>query len=373
MSGPPTGMTPVAPRPDHPLATVDRDAGVSVELRDGSPPLAVRRHGGVRRRRRHRVLRHRDRGMGRGGDPDRDRGPRRRRGPPRRCRSPSPRRSSRRARSPTSARACGRRRPSCNQWATATAWSCGWRTSAWDRTDRWSIGACPWRSGGTTRPTRRWADRCRARCSASASSTSGPGGRPWWSCRPTRAERLGHELAVFRCRNTTSGGPPSEFGPCAVAVTDLADVADPTSYRPGGGDDAPLSMPGGGSRRPRRAGSRSGTTPSWRRSSWCTAHGPARPMWWRSASRIGSRARGAGRSRCRCRGATTTRAVAGSSATPQAQQPSFSEPGRFGLGYYDSMRSQFPTRGSYVVATLPVTIHPARLTVLWWDRRHARS
>ena len=37
-------------------------------------------------------------------------------------------------------------------------------------------------------------------------------------------------------------------------------------------------------------------------------------------------------------------------------QPSFSTPGRLGIGYYDSAISTFPTRGAYTVVTVPIEV-----------------
>jgi hypothetical protein len=37
-----------------------------------------------------------------------------------------------------------------------------------------------------------------------------------------------------------------------------------------------------------------------------------------------------------------------------AVQPLFSHDGAMGLGYYDMMISTFPTRGSYMITTVPV-------------------
>lgn len=186
---------------------------------------------------------------------------------------------------------------------------------------------------------------------------AGPGAEP------------GDEVVVYRCRNSTNGGPPSRYGPCRVATTTLSTAADPRSYREWDGtsfsasvgNGVDLDLPGGGAA-PAPPG---GFAVQYddvvcayvmAYSPW---PGPSDVMALRLSSdpagpwspplllrlpgcgdRIGERL-------LRCYAA--------------AVQPAFSSPGRLGIGWYDSRTSSFPVRGTYVVATVPIDASDTRV------------
>jgi len=185
---------------------------------------------------------------------------------------------------------------------------------------------------------------------------AGPGAEP------------GDEVVVYRCRNSTNGGPPSRYGPCRVATTTLSTAADPRSYREWDGtsfsasvgNGVDLDLPGGGAA-PAPPG---GFAVQYDDvvGAYVMAYspwpGPSDVMALRLSSdpagpwspplllrlpgcddRIGERL-------LRCYAA--------------AVQPAFSSPGRLGIGWYDSRTSSFPVRGTYVVATVPIDASDTR-------------
>jgi len=169
------------------------------------------------------------------------------------------------------------------------------------------------------------------------------------------------DVYAYQC--DTPPEPAGAYGPCTVARTTLAEAADAASYQPwtGKGFDesgtpAPIDLPPG-TWVPYPVGGftvtrdpvldmfvmayspwpgftevmevRVAADPLGPWSSPVTIHLPG------CADRIGTRLFG-------CYAATA--------------QPAFSSPGRLGIGYYDSSVSSFPTRGAYLVTSVPVTV-----------------
>ena len=173
----------------------------------------------------------------------------------------------------------------------------------------------------------------------------------------------GDQIDTYRCDTPAKGDTPTDkYGPCTVAQTTFDGVADPASYRPwtgdgfdGGGGAAPIELPAG-SWMPYPVGGftvthdavvgayvmayspwpgstevmevRVAADPLGPWSSPVTIHLPG------CDDHIGSRQFG-------CYAASA--------------QPAFSTPGHLGIGYYDSSVTTFPTRGAYQVSSVAVS------------------
>ncbi len=175
-----------------------------------------------------------------------------------------------------------------------------------------------------------------------------------------------HDAYVYGCDAPMKGGPPAAYGPCTLAKVDLDHVADPADYEvwsEGGtwkrliaAKPAPLDLPSSDPAKRFPAGSVSvSKDPAAGRyvmvySPWPVhsteleirfADRPEGP--WTEPTSVpleGCHDTAAG-SDYWCYAATT--------------QPAFSAPGRLGVGYYDRMVAAGPVRGSYFVTTIPVT------------------
>ena len=186
--------------------------------------------------------------------------------------------------------------------------------------------------------------------------------------RPDAGHGPTDEVIVYRCTTSTEGGPPSEYGPCRVASTTLSTAADPHTYREWDGrsfavqvgDGVDLDLPGGGAAPVPPGGFSVHFEPLV--DAYVMAYspwpGPSDVM----AIRLAPRPEGpwstplllrlpgcddrVGERELRCYAATV--------------QPVFSQPGRLGIGWYDSRTSSFPVRGAYVVATVPVDVSRLR-------------
>ena len=165
---------------------------------------------------------------------------------------------------------------------------------------------------------------------------------------------------VYSCGSPEQGGPPEQYGPCSAAKVALDQVANPMAYRAWNGRDwggppesaVPLAM--APSTAPYPAGSFSLTRdPGLGRfvmvySPWPgysdslvirTSASPTGP--WGPPTLVPLPG-------CSdAEGATTFWCYAASA------QPIFSSPGRLGVGWYDRRVSSNPVRGSYLVATVP--------------------
>ena len=172
---------------------------------------------------------------------------------------------------------------------------------------------------------------------------------------------------VYRCRNTTGGGPPSSYGPCHVARTRLDAVADPASYRELDGTafaadigaGRQLELPGGGESPtpPGGFGVQYDESVGGYIMAYSPWPGPSEVVHLRVADRPeGPWSRPVEVRLPGCDDRLGQRRFLCYAAAPQ---PIFSQRGRLGLGYYDSQTSSFPTRGSYLVTTVPVTLRPA--------------
>ncbi|HOT79986.1 MAG TPA: hypothetical protein PKY13_08360 [Microthrixaceae bacterium] len=167
---------------------------------------------------------------------------------------------------------------------------------------------------------------------------------------------------VYTCQAPEQGGMPEQYGPCHAAKVDLDRVADPTAYSTWTGQDftgnvmssMPLSFEPGSIAAPLPAGSFSVTKdPHLGRyvmvySPWPgysdslvirTATAPTGPWSVPTVVPLPNCSDAVGPITFWCYAASA--------------QPIFSEPGKLGVGYYDRSVSTGPVRGSYLVATVP--------------------
>lgn len=177
-------------------------------------------------------------------------------------------------------------------------------------------------------------------------------------------EGSGDHIDTYSCDTPAKDAAPTDkYGPCTVARTNFDEVADPASYDPwigdgfgAGGVAAPIKLPAG-SWMPYPVGGftvthdavigayvmayspwpgstevmevRVAADPLGPWSSPVTIHLPG------CDDHIGSRQFG-------CYAASA--------------QPAFSTPGHLGIGYYDSLVSTFPTRGAYQVSSVSISV-----------------
>jgi hypothetical protein len=177
----------------------------------------------------------------------------------------------------------------------------------------------------------------------------------------------GHDAYVYGCAAPMAGGAPSEYGPCQVAKVDLDQVADPSKYRVWSVDaswaplltaePAPLDMPSPDPVRRYPAGSVSvSLDPAADRYVMVYSPWPVRST--ELELRFADRPEGPWTEPtpvpldgCRdTAGGTDYYCYAATS------QPAFSAPGQLGVGYYDRMVAPDPVRGSYFVTTVPVKV-----------------
>lgn len=174
----------------------------------------------------------------------------------------------------------------------------------------------------------------------------------------------GHAF-VYWCVAPEQGGPPEQYGPCRVAKVALDRAADLTAYRVWDGasfvsDPAaarPMEFDPGPIPAPYPAGSFSvvrdphagafvmvySPWPGYSDSLMIrTADSPMGP--WSAPAAVP------------LPGCSDTEGSATFWCYAAAAQPIFSEPGKLGIGYYDRRVSSGPVRGSYLVATVPYSL-----------------
>jgi hypothetical protein len=177
-----------------------------------------------------------------------------------------------------------------------------------------------------------------------------------------------HDAYVYSCDAPMEGGWPTEYGPCYVAQVGLEEVHDPSAYRVWShdgswqplivADPAPLELPSAELTRRFPAGSVSVVrdpslggyvmvySPWPVRSTELEVRVSASPQGpWSEPSPVAIEGcqDAVGGTEYNCYAATA--------------QPAFSEPGLLGVGYYDRAVATAPVRGTYFVATVPVALH----------------
>jgi len=174
---------------------------------------------------------------------------------------------------------------------------------------------------------------------------------------------------VYTCDARLDAKFPTEFGPCQVAVVDLDQVADPSKYRVWSGGDSwvpitnaratELAMPSSDPVHQYPIGSVSvSRDPASGR--YVMVYSPWPGVSNEMAVRFSARPEGPWTepSVVKLDGCHDTVAGASYYCYAASSQPSFSEPGRLGLGYYDRSIATGLLRGSYMVTTVPITVTP---------------
>jgi hypothetical protein len=175
-----------------------------------------------------------------------------------------------------------------------------------------------------------------------------------------------HDAYVYSCDAPAAGGWPTQYGPCHVARVDLDHVADPADYRVWSRDGswkrlviakpAPMDMPASDVTTRFPAASVSVTKdPAAGRYVMAYSPWPVRSV--EVVLRFADRPEGPWTEPTVVPLAGCHDTVGGVEYSCYAgtAQPVFSTPGRIGLGYYDRMIAANPVRGSYFVTTVPVT------------------
>jgi hypothetical protein len=182
-----------------------------------------------------------------------------------------------------------------------------------------------------------------------------------------RASVMGDDgfIYTYGCDGPEGGGFFDQYGPCRVARVDPSSVTDPGAYRwwngsswaPSMGSAAPMSLPPGpdGPVFPVAAFT----------VTWDQAHGVyvfASSPWPgytdRIAVRVATRPQGpwSGPIEVQLPGCANTVGGVQFYCYAGTAQPQLSGPGLLGLGYYDQIVSVGPSRGSYQVVTVPFTV-----------------
>ena len=175
-----------------------------------------------------------------------------------------------------------------------------------------------------------------------------------------------HDAYVYACDADMTARFPTEYGPCHVAVVDLDEVADPAKYRVWSGGDSwkpttqdragELAMPSSSPVNQYPIGSVSvSRDPAAGR--YVMVYSPWPGTTTEMAVRFASRPEGpwTDPTIVRLDGCHDTVAGVTYFCYAASAQSAFSEPGRLGIGYYDRSIANFPVRGSYLVTTVPIT------------------
>jgi hypothetical protein len=368
VTGPAADVGPVGPPADHPLATVDRDAGISVRLRDGS---VLWLFGDTAARDELGQLTYFVIGSGAWAPQDRPLTTEDHVGPdglpvplavptPEFPRCPDP-----------------RQRP--GMWPTAAIVE---PVGARDRVVIWFGNVCLGVEGETPLLTdvgmsvgEWWYD-----------PADPPAGRPITATIldqvlfPIRSYGLAAveddtgRVVTFRCdQDPERAAEPDAFGPCGAAITDLAGIADADTYRVwrNGSPGPPGSAAAVGTELPEsdELVMPSGSSWAYPAGGFSVVHDPTVGAYvaayspWPAQSDViqirvatsptGPWSRPISVRLPGCDDRIGDRLFLCYAATAQ---PIFSEPGSIGIGYYDAMVSRFPTRGTYRVARVPVEV-----------------
>ena len=191
---------------------------------------------------------------------------------------------------------------------------------------------------------------------AASSTTTGYG---------SGATAAGGLVYVYRCEGPANGGWPSEYGPCRVARTTFANVADASSYRFWNGSTwssdastaAALVMPDepAGVVNPVASFTVS-YDPAF--GAYVMAYSPWPGYQSRAAVRFAASPVGPWTAPVEVQlpGCSDLVAGVGYYCYAITSQPSLSSPGHLGLGFYDQAASTNPLRGQYRATTVPMSV-----------------